>query len=102
MLEDELDLVVREIDIDLTKGLLEECEEEFTQIMQQHTSREYSCKLNVREDQYLTEKNRGTCGGVIIYANKGRIVCANTLEDRLALSFDSELPRVREMLFPSN
>ena len=34
MLEDELALVVREIDVDLTNGLLGECEEEFTQIMQ--------------------------------------------------------------------
>ena len=93
LLEDELELCVREEDLDLTRSLIDECEEKFSEVMYESTKRdEFKCKLNVLEDRFLTKSNGGSCGGVIIYANNFRIVCSNTLEERLGLSFDQELP----------
>ena len=64
------------------------------------TEREYTCELSVREDKYLTQEEGGLCGGVVLYAHERRIVCPNTLEDRLNLVFEQELPTLRAGLFP--
>ena len=64
------------------------------------TGREYNCKLTVFEDKFLTQDEGGLCGGVVLYAHQGRIVCPNTLEDRLGLVFEQELPQLRKGLFP--
>jgi len=40
-------------------------------------------------------------GGVVLGANQGRILCNNTLDQRLGLTFDATIPQMRAMLFPS-
>ena len=100
LLEDELELKVREEEVDLVKGIISECESEYTDIMKRETTRDYACSLSVMEDQFLSVENGGRCGGVILYAHNRRIVCSNTLEDRLNMVFESELPKIRNGLFP--
>lgn len=70
--------------------------------MERETGEPFSTKLSVIEDKFLTEEEGGACGGVILYAKNRRIVCPNTLEDRLALTFEQELPTIRKLLFPKN
>ncbi len=43
----------------------------------------------------------GSSGGVVVWANGGRIKCNNTLEDRLGLVMADLTPVVRDLLFPS-
>ena len=43
----------------------------------------------------------GSSGGVVVWANNGRIKCNNTLEDRLALVMADLTPVVRDLVFPS-
>ena len=100
LLEDTLELKVREEEVSMVKGILAECESEYTEIMKRETTRDYACTLSVMEDQFLTVENGGRCGGVILYAHNRRIVCSNTLEDRLNMVFESELPKIRNGLFP--
>ena len=100
LLEESLELRVRENEVDLTKSLLAECEEEFTDIMKRETTRDYACSLSVMEDKFLDVDCGGRCGGVILYALNRRIVCSNTLEDRLNQIFESQLPAIRTGLFP--
>lgn len=88
LLEDNLELRVREDEVDLVKGILSECEEEYSDIMKRETTRDYSCTLSVIEDSFLTIENGGRCGGVVLYAHRRRIVCSNTLEDRLNQIFE--------------
>lgn len=88
LLEDNLELRVREDEVELVQGILSECEEEYTEIMKRETTRDYSCSLTVIEDSFLTIENGGRCGGVILYAHNRRIVCSNTLEDRLNQIFE--------------
>ena len=92
LLEDQVQLKVREEEVDLVKGMLSDCETKFSEIMMQETTREYTTTLTVLEDKFLTQDEGGLCGGVILYAHQGRIVCPNTLEDRLKLVFEQELP----------
>lgn len=100
LLEDNLEIKVREDEVSMVKRMLESCQDEYEEIMLRETTREYSCQLTVIEDAFLTMENGGRCGGVILYAHGRRIVCSNTLEDRLNQIFESELPAIRNGLFP--
>ena len=101
LLDDEVELKVREDEVDLAKSIIKECESEFTDIMKTETTRDYECSLSVIEDSFLTMENGGRCGGVILYTHNRRIVCSNTLEDRLNQVFESQLPQIRKGLFPT-
>ena len=100
MLEENLELKVREEEVDLVKGMLEECQEMYSNIMMEETKREYTTVLTVMENSFLTKDTNGLCGGVVLYAHNRKIVCPNTLEDRLNLVFEMELPTLRTGLFP--
>ena len=39
-------------------------------------------------------------GGILLHARKGRIVCSNTLDERLQLVYHQAIPEIREGLFP--
>lgn len=43
----------------------------------------------------------GIIGGFKLYAKKGRIVCSQTIDDRVDLCFQAAIPAIRHMLFPS-
>ena len=43
----------------------------------------------------------GCLGGFKLFAKKGRIVCSQTLDDRIDLCFQAAIPAIRHMLFPS-
>jgi len=68
--------------------------------MESETGEPFETKLSVIQDKFLGPEEGGACGGVILYAKNRRIVCPNTLEDRLALTFEQELPKIRSLLFP--
>jgi V-type H+-transporting ATPase subunit E len=52
--------------------------------------------------EYSAEAGVESCiGGVTIHARKGRIVCANTLDERLQLCYQEAIPEIRGSLFPS-
>lgn len=99
-MEDEIEVMVLEHEVPLVLGMLEECQREYTELMLRETQRDYACRLSIREDKYLSKENGGECGGVILFAHNRRIVCSNTLEDRLMQVFEAELPSIRQGLFP--
>ena len=102
LLEDEIELKVREEEVSLIKGMLNECQNKYSEIMLEETKREYNTKLSVMEDKFLTQEEGGLCGGIVLYSHNRKIVCPNTLEDRLNLVFEQELPALRARLFPKN
>lgn len=42
---------------------------------------------------------RHSSGGVVLSAQEGRIVCSNTLDQRLQLAYEQLLPEIRKTLF---
>ena len=56
-----------------------------------------SKRLESIEENELT----GSVGGFKMFAKKGRIVCSQTIDDRIELVFQSAIPAIRYMLFPS-
>ena len=56
-------------------------------------------------DKYLDDiednETTGCIGGFKLFAKKGRIVCSQTIDDRVELCFQAAIPAIRHMLFPS-
>lgn len=40
-----------------------------------------------------------SCGGLVLTSADGRIVLSNTLDDRLRIAFQDNLPAIRKKLF---
>lgn len=40
-------------------------------------------------------------GGIVLHTRKGRIVCSNTIDERLQLVYSEAIPEIRALLFPS-
>ena len=77
-------------------------EKKYSAFMKKETERDYECKLIVIDDanNYLSADKDQGCGGIILYTENSRIVCPNTLIDRLDLAFEEMLPVIRSTLFP--
>lgn len=41
-----------------------------------------------------------SAGGIVLSADRGRIVCDNTLDARIDLVYKEQLPEIRATLFP--
>ena len=64
------------------------------------------CVVTVDDQNFLPEFNAqdptNSClGGFVMYARKNRIVCSQTLDDRLSMTFQQSIPAMRASLFPS-
>jgi vacuolar-type H+-ATPase subunit E/Vma4 len=68
------------------------------------TADDIPCNIII-DGKYLesVKKNEATgcIGGFKLYAKKGRIVCSQTIDDRIDLCFQAAIPAIRYMLFPS-
>ena len=95
LLEPSLLIRVRKQDEKLVKGMLKQCEKKFSEIMKKATTRDYECKVRVMENEFLKEAEGGALGGIILYTENQRIVCPNTLHNRMNLCFEELLPAIR-------
>lgn len=64
------------------------------------------CSVTIDDGNFLPEWNekdqKNSClGGFVIYCKKNRIVCSQTLDDRMALVYQQSIPAIRNNLFPS-
>ena len=96
LLEPVLLIKVREQDQQLARSLIKHCEREFSEIMKRETTRDYECTLQLVEEAHLTDAEGGALGGVILYSEDRRIVCPNTLQNRMDLCFEELLPAIRQ------
>ena len=56
LLEKECYIKARKDDINYIQSILKECENEYAKIMKQETKREYECKLNIIEDDFIEDE----------------------------------------------
>jgi V-type H+-transporting ATPase subunit E len=47
----------------------------------------------------IDDEIKTCCGGVVVTSMDGKIVCSNTLDDRLQITYSQQLPVIRKMLF---
>jgi len=91
---------VREKDVALAKEVLPAALAAYRERMQSE------CQAKVDEKRFLPpapeEVRSGEpycCGGCVLSAHKGRIMLSNTLDSRLELAFQDQLPEIRIRLF---
>jgi vacuolar-type H+-ATPase subunit E/Vma4 len=97
LLEPKLLLKVREEDLSMIGGLIEELQDYYSTYMMEQTDREYACELEIMTTSYLP---RESGGGVILCSTNRKIVCTNTLQSRLTLCYEGILPELRSLIFP--
>ncbi len=101
---------MRKSDEALVASIIDSAVEEYKEIMKREVkafkTREVPCKVTIDKAKYLPEydENEATescMGGLVLHCRKGRIVCSNTLDERLQLCYQEAIPDVRRLLFPS-
>ena len=111
LMEAEVMVRCRESDKDLVESILDDSGKMYQKIMSENVQflkgREPPIKLTIDEKNWLPEynpddKTNSCVGGVKLTARKNRIVCSNTLDDRLDLTKqEAIIPRIKELLFPN-
>ena len=94
----------------MLKSVIDDATKEYKALMKKEVKfffdKEVPCNVILDESAYLpvfndTEGAESCMGGLLLHAKKGRIVCSNTLDERLGLCYQEAIPDVRNILFPS-
>lgn len=103
--EAKVEVIVRESDVDIAKKVKDSAVTKYIQVIKQATGQTATCTLEVNPNGKCLPPapdgsgKKSCCGGVQLLVSNGRIVCDNTLDTRLAVSFDQLMPEVRSSLF---
>jgi V-type H+-transporting ATPase subunit E len=110
-MEPEVNIRCRKSDIQLVERVIDTAAAEYKKLMKEnvkaYANKEVVLKIILDEGKYLPEFKEGSesitescMGGIILHAKRGRIVCSNTLDERLQLVYAEAIPEIRENLFP--
>lgn len=91
--ESHVTIRVRQVDLPLVESIIESVQDTYKQV----TRKEVAIKID--QDNFLPPDS---CGGVDLFAAKGRIKVSNALETRLELIAQQLVPEIRSALFGSN
>lgn len=91
LLEKEANVYCRQQDLALVSEQAKLAEKEYAE------KTGLKCKITVQQKSHLPADS---FGGVVITAFEDRIKVFNTLEQRMALVYEQQLPLIRGMLFP--
>jgi len=92
-------VICREVDHSLVNSILQEAKSKYEKIS--GASVQLSIDSTNRLNPPHTEgSNQPSCsGGIMLSTFEGRIVCNNTLEQRLSLLYEQQLPMIRNLMF---
>jgi V-type H+-transporting ATPase subunit E len=109
-MEPEVHIRSRKSDEALVKSVMEAACDAYKDIMKREVKlfkdRDVPCKVVFDSSRYLpeytqTEGIESCMGGVVMHSRKGRIVCSNTIDERMSLCYQEGIPEIRRLLFPS-
>jgi vacuolar-type H+-ATPase subunit E/Vma4 len=95
-MEAEVTVKCRKSDEQLVRSIVEPAIEEYKAIMQKEVKafhgKEVPIRVIIDEKRFLpeyseNEANESCMGGIVLHCRKGRIVCSNTLDERLQLCY---------------
>ena len=111
MMEQTLYIRCRKSDVSIIESVQANAIKRYRELIVKEVKRFQSMKPNdipckiIIDSTYLDSvddnEQTGILGGFKIYARKGRIVCSQTIDDRIDLCFQAAIPAIRYMLFPS-
>jgi len=97
---DEVDVIVYclQKDVGAVKKVIEGAKKEYVTLMKAECGDDLKVKISVNEvaKKHLPDSR---IGGVFLTGFGGRLTCDNTLEARLNLIYEEELPTIRQTLF---
>mmetsp|Transcript_66315 Transcript_66315/g.76951 ORF Transcript_66315/g.76951 Transcript_66315/m.76951 type:complete len:224 (-) Transcript_66315:171-842(-) len=99
LMEKEVTIKGTQADLDLLQEVAKDAADEFCALIKKETGVEFKTTITVDSKSFLTEVHT-KLGGVVLSAHKGKIVCANTLDNRLELVYNESIPDLRKNLFP--
>ena len=105
LMEAQVVVQCRKSDEHLVKEILVDAANMYKQIMKENVKllqgKEPPCEITIDQESFLPEFNQtegakgGSCvGGVRLHARGGRIVCSNTLDERLELCYQEAIPQI--------
>ena len=100
----------READKDLVQEVVDDAVDAYKELIINEVVRfkgkskdDIPCKIII-DGKHLESiednETNGCIGGIKLFAKKGRIVCSQTIDDRIDLCFQAAIPAIRHMLFP--
>ena len=110
-MEGQIFIRCREKDVALIEEIQDEAIQQYKELIVSQVKRfegksadDIPCKIII-DKKYLESiddnEATGCIGGFKLFAKKGRIVCSQTIDDRIDLCFQAAIPAIRHMLFPS-
>jgi len=97
--EEEVVCLCRKADLAVCQKVAESAVKEYTDIIFKETGATVTPKLTVNSNEAKFLPDATCCGGVVLTALHGRVVCDNTLDARVKLVYDELLPTIRSKLF---
>jgi len=88
----------RKVDEELVESILKECVEEY----KKRAGKNLVANLDKENNLFppKSENSNNYCsGGILVIGYNGRIVCDNTLDQRLLLAYEGLVPKIRVTLF---
>lgn len=91
-MEPEVNVRCRETDLAMVRSVIDIATEDYKKLMKKEVkmfaNKDVPAKVNLDDTRFLpeydeTEGAESCLGGVVLHCRKGRIVCSNTLDDRL-------------------
>lgn len=99
--ENEVIIYTRPEDVSVIEKVLPAAVKEYVDIMKRESGVTLSPLVSVNADR-AKDLGADSCGGVLLTAAAGKIVCDNTLKSRLELVYEELLPSIRAILFPED
>lgn len=99
--ENEVTVFTRGEDVSVVESILPAAVKEYVEIMKRESGVTLSPIVAINDDRGK-DLGADSCGGVLLTAAGGKIVCDNTLKSRLELVYEELLPSIRAILFPED
>ena len=111
LIEPKVTLRCRESDKAILSAIIDEAvadykEKMLSQVKALEGKSDIPCVVTIDEKNFLPEYNEddptNSClGGFVMYCRQNRIVCSQTLDDRIDMVYQFAIPEMRATLFPS-
>ena len=111
LIEADVTLRCRKSDVKLVEAIIPDAIKEYKSLMLSQVKalagrEDIPCQVHIDATHFLPEwkpedPTNSCLGGFVMYCKKNRITCSQTLDDRIAMTYQQAIPQIRVELFPS-